>query len=224
MRMRRKKHLEDRLAACSELFINIEIDNLNPLLTSSQREIFSVKNIFGNNNPVHVEIGCGKGQFVLESAKRYPEINFIAVEKLKNVIIDAAEKIQSENVTNVLFINCPAEFLGGFFNSGSVERLYLNFSCPYPKQSYHKRRLTHERFLNIYQRFLVSDGEIHMKTDNAKLFEYSINSISGFGMKLKNVTFDLHNSDFEGNIVTEYEKKFTQAGLPIYRLEAINLK
>ncbi len=220
MRMRRKKHLDERLDACLDVMIDYEIEYYNPTLFNKNRACFSCEEVFKNSNPVHVEIGCGKGEFVVESAKRNPSVNYIAVEKLKNVIVDAAEKVVSSGVENIRLINCPAEHLKGYFPDGSVSRLYLNFSCPYPKKSYAKHRLTHKSFLEIYKSFLEKDGEIHIKTDNSGLFEFSLNSLSDFGFTLKNITFDLHKSDFVGNIVTEYEKKFTDAGFPIFRTEA----
>ncbi|MFA5658894.1 MAG: tRNA (guanosine(46)-N7)-methyltransferase TrmB [Oscillospiraceae bacterium] len=220
MRMRRKKRLDERVLACVGLFIDFEIENFNTAAGVTVGKSFDCEEIFGNSNPVHLEIGCGKGQFVLEAAKRHPNINFVAVEKLKNVIVEAAEKVMAEKIENVRFINCPAEYLNGFFHEKEIERLYLNFSCPYPKKSYAKHRLTHESFLKIYRKILCDSGEIHMKTDNQELFEFSLNSFSAFGFRLKGITHDLHNSGFEGNIVTEYEQKFTDAGLPIYRVEA----
>lgn len=219
MRMRKKKHLGERFEACSDMLININIENFN-LKEINNVGTFNREEIFGNNNPVHLEIGCGKGQFVIEMAKRHPEINFIAVEKTKNVLVTALENANKENIKNVRFINCGAEYLENYFEEKSIERIYLNFSCPYPKKKYAKHRLTHENFLKIYKKILVPLGEIHLKTDNTGFFEFTINSMSGFGFTLKNVTFDLHNSDFEGNIVTEYEERFSSQGYPIYRLEA----
>lgn len=219
MRMRKKKHLGERFEACSDMLININIENFN-LKEINNVGTFNREEIFGNNNPVHLEIGCGKGQFVIEMAKRHPEINFIAVEKTKNVLVTALENANKENIKNVRFINCGAEYLENYFEEKSIERIYLNFSCPYPKKKYAKHRLTHENFLKIYKKILVPKGEIHLKTDNTGFFEFTINSMSGFGFTLKNVTFDLHNSDFEGNIVTEYEERFSSQGYPIYRLEA----
>ncbi len=219
MRMRKKKRLSERFEACSNLLIEINIEsfNLNDKIDIGR---FDCQSNFGNNNPVHLEIGCGKGQFVIEMAKRYPNINFIAVEKTKNVIVTALENALEQNVKNVRFINCGAEYLEGYFDEKVIERIYLNFSCPYPKKKYTKHRLTHENFLKLYKKVLVPHGEIHLKTDNTGFFEYTINSLCDFGFTLKNVTFNLHNSDFEGNITTEYEQRFSDMGCPIYRLEA----
>jgi len=132
------------------------------------------------------------------------------------------EQAIKAELPNLKFLMGKAEYLEKFFPENSVERIYLNFSCPYPKETYKKHRLTHSGFLNIYKKILVPGGEIHQKTDNMKLFEFSIESFSHCGFKLQNVSLDLHNSSFEGNIVTEYEKRFSEAGFPIYRLEAVN--
>ena len=220
MRMRRKKNLGERVKACSSLLIDIGINSLNLNESTIITEKFSREKVFSNNNPIHLEIGCGKGQFVIEMAKRNPDINFIAVEKTRNVIVTALENATSENIGNVRFINCGAEYLEDYFPHNSIERIYLNFSCPYPKNKYAKHRLTHENFLKIYEKLLVENGEIHLKTDNSAFFEFTINSMSGYGFTLKNVTFDLHNSGFEDNIVTEYEQRFLEMGCRIYRLEA----
>lgn len=220
MRMRRKKHLAERIEACNELLIDIGYSDMNLNNALTQTNEFNAQKVFNNNNPVHLEIGCGKGQFVYEIAKLHPDINYIAVEKTPNVIVAALEKVQSAELTNVRFINCPAEYLENFFPEKCIERIYLNFSCPFPKNKYAKHRLTHENYLKIYRKILKDGCEIHMKTDNTHFFEFTINSMSGFGYTLKNVTFDLHNSGFEGNIMTEYEKRFSENGSPIYRLEA----
>ena len=154
--------------------------------------------------------------------KASPDINFIAVEMARNVIVSAMELAVKENLPNLKFLMGKAEYLEKFFPENSVERIYLNFSCPYPKETYKKHRLTHPVFLEIYKHILIPGGEIHQKTDNMKLFEFSIENLSQCGFKLKNVSLDLHNSGFEGNIVTEYEKRFSEQGFPIYRLEAVN--
>ena len=219
MRMRHKKHLEERIKKCEDLLIKINYNNMNVNIAINETQIFDSKAVFGNDNPVELEIGCGKGQFIVQSAKLHPEINYIAIERTRNVIVEAMEKAKVEQLTNVRFINCPAEYLENFFPKQSISRIYLNFSSPFPKNKYAKHRLTHENYLKIYKKILKPYAEVHMKTDNAKLFEFTINSMSGFGFTLKNVTFDLHNSGFEGNIVTEYEKKFSDMGYPIYRLE-----
>lgn len=220
MRMRRKKNLEGRLADCGEILVSAENEDKNFNTAIEDKEYLDYEKIFGNSNSVQMEIGCGKGQFICELAKRNPEINFIAVEKSANVIVQACEKVLEENIRNVLFIKCSAEYLPKYIPDGTIDRLYLNFSCPFPKKKYASHRLTSKRFLPIYEKMLVHGGEIHQKTDNQHFFEFSIEQLSDFGYTLKNISLDLHNSDFEGNIVTEYEKRFSDLGQPIYRLEA----
>lgn len=176
---------------------------------------------FGNTNPIHLEIGSGKGQFIANIAKTYPEINFIGLELQTSVIVSALEKVKALEQTNIALLNKDARDLVHFFAPGELDRIYLNFSDPWPKRRHAKRRLTHVNFLDIYKQILKPQGEIHLKTDNQKFFEFSLNSFSDEGFRLKNITFDLHQSDFEGNIMTEYEEKFSQQGMPIYRCEAV---
>lgn len=219
MRMRRKKHLEERLAECGDYIIYMDREDRNYQVKDTEN-ILDYETVFDNRNPVHLEIGCGKGQFACEIAKRNPGINYLAVEKSSNVIVDAAEKAISEDIPNLRFLRGGAEYLESYIPSGSVGMIYLNFSCPFPKKSYAAHRLTHRNFLAIYEKLLADGGEIHQKTDNRAFFEFSLEEFSQSGWTLKNISLDLHNSDFEGNIVTEYEKRFSQAGFPIYRLEA----
>lgn len=220
MRMRRKKHLEERLDNLSNVLF-VDYGSMNSLEAVKDKAYFDYKEIFNNENPVHLEIGCGKGKFVCEIAKRNPDINYIAVEKNKNVIMLAGERAKSENLDNVIFICCGAEYLEKFLPDKSIELIYLNFSCPYPKGSYARHRLTHERFLGIYKILLSNGGKIYQKTDNRGFFEFSLESFSKCGYLLENISLDLHNSSFEGNIETEYEERFASQGFPIYRLEAI---
>lgn len=222
MRMRRKKNLDERLEACGKVHLGWLTDYAAEQRGETQQITLDCQKIFGNNNPVHLEVGCGKGAFAVQAAKNNPNINFIAVEMARNVIVSAMELAIKENVPNLRFLMGKAEYLEKFFPNSSVERIYLNFSCPYPKETYKKHRLTHEVFLRIYKKILIPGGEIHQKTDNMKLFEFSIESLSQSGFKLKNISLDLHNSSFKGNIVTEYEKRFSDNGFPIYRLEAVN--
>lgn len=221
MRMRKKKYLDERLDSCEEYLIPTELENRDFSKAGETEQLISVKELFGNNNPLRLEIGCGKGQFVTELAKRHPDINFIAVEKVKNVIVAACEKAKQENLKNVRFMALGAEYLPSYIPKSSVELIYLNFSCPFPKAKYARHRLTHRYFLDIYRKLLKENGEIHQKTDNMHFFEFSIEEYSAADYKIKNVSLDLHNSGFEGNIVTEYEKRFSDLGQPIYRLEAV---
>lgn len=220
MRMRRKKYLTERLDACGDYLFMIDTQEKNFRVAIEDKEYFDFKELFGNDNPVHMEIGCGKGQFACEIAKRNPNINYIAVEKSANVIVPAVEKAVEAGLTNIKFIKGCAEYLPKFIPDKSIERIYLNFSCPFPKKRYANHRLTNKSFLALYDMMLSDGAEIHQKTDNMPFFEYSIEQLSDYGFTIKNVSLDLHNSGFEGNIVTEYEKRFSDLGQPIYRLEA----
>lgn len=220
MRMRKKKNLASRLADCEAYLLPCKNDNLNFENAVNEIKFYNIQQIFGNNNPLILEIGCGKGTFACTFAQRHPEYNIIAVEKAANVIVTACETAQKMKLDNIRFMNCEAEYLPSYIKDGSVKELYLNFSCPFPKAKYAKHRLTHKRFLDIYKKILSADGVICQKTDNMYFFEFSIESLSANGFKISNVSLDLHSSAFEGNIVTEYEKRFSDMGMPIYRLEA----
>lgn len=220
MRMRRKKNLDEKLAACSQVLFCAEGEDRNFNTAVLEKEYFDFKEMFGNDNPVHLEIGCGKGQFICEIAKRTPNINYIAVEKCSNVIVSACQKAIDEGITNIKFYKGGAEYLPKYIPPKSIGRIYLNFSCPYPKARYANHRLTNAKFLAIYEELMESGAQIHQKTDNMHFFEYSLEQLSDYGFTLQNISLDLHNSDFEGNIVTEYEQRFSEQGFPIYRLEA----
>ena len=219
MRMRKKKHLEEKLKKCVNL-IDMPPVTQDYRDAIKEKEYIDFKEIFGNENPLQMEIGCGKGQFISVLAKRNPDINYIAVEVNRNVICDACEKALQDGIENVIFIHCGAEVLEKYIKPHTMERIYLNFSCPFPKGAYANRRLTNVKFLKIYDELLAPGAEIHQKTDNMHFFEYSLEQYAEYGYKLKNVSLDLHNSDFEDNIVTEYEHKFSSLGFRIYRLEA----
>ena len=219
MRMRRKKNLEERLNSFDNIILIPRVTDDHRNIVAS-KEYIDFQSLFGNSNPVHMEIGCGKGQFIFELAARTPDINYIAVEVNESVISDACKKADEAGIKNVIFMKCGAEILTKYIMPETIGRLYLNFSCPLPKKANENRRLTNIKFLEIYKEILTSDAEIHQKTDNMHFFEYSIEQLTGFGFSLKNISLDLHNSDFEGNIETEYEHRFSSMGMPIYRLEA----
>ncbi|MCI5592976.1 MAG: tRNA (guanosine(46)-N7)-methyltransferase TrmB [Oscillospiraceae bacterium] len=220
MRMRRKRNLDQRLADCKDKLFEIITDELNFEKAIQNKEYIDFDKIFGNDNPTVLEIGCGKGKFACEYAKAHPEQNVIAVEKYGNVIVEACERAIEDGIDNLYFIKGNAEYLPKYIKDGSVERIFLNFSCPFPKNKYAIHRLTHHRFLSIYRLLLCEGGEIHQKTDNMHFFEFSIEEFSQNGFALKNVSLDLHRSGFEDNIMTEYEARFSSMGMPIYRLEA----
>lgn len=220
MRMRKKKYLEERLAAVSDYLFVINTEDRNFNTAILEKEYIDFTEWFGNSNPVFLEIGCGKGKFACEFAKNNPNINVIAVEKSSNVIVNGCETAKEENIGNLRFICGSAEYIERFIAPKTIGRIFLNFSCPFPKKAYASHRLTHHKFLEIYKRIMCDGAEIHQKTDNMHFFEFSLTQFSLSGFALQNVSLDLHSSDFEGNIMTEYESKFVSQGLPIYRLEA----
>lgn len=174
---------------------------------------------FEKNQPLHIEIGTGKGRFITEMAKANPDINYIGIELYKSVIVAALDRLIEADLPNLKLLNIDANDLEKFFAKNDVDRIYLNFSDPWPKTRHEKRRLTYKNFLKIYENILKDAGEIHFKTDNQGLFEYSLISFSHYGLLLKFLSLDLHHSDFEGNIMTEYEQKFSEKGNRIYRCE-----
>ena len=220
MRMRKKKHLEERLEAVKNYLYISNCDDRNFNTAVNIKDYIDLDSWFGVSQPVHLEIGCGKGRFAVEYARLNPDINIIAVEKDSNVIVSACELAQSENLKNLKFIKGSAEYLERHLKENSIQRIILNFSCPFPKNKYASHRLTNYTFLEIYKRLMCDGAEIHQKTDNMHFFEFSLEQFSSSGFALKNVTLDLHNSSFEGNIITEYESRFLALGQPIYRLEA----
>lgn len=220
MRMKKLKHLDDRKSACGEMLYSAVSEELNFETADRQKDYIDLEKWYGANRPLYLDVGCGKGQFACTLAAQNPDINVLAIEKNSNVIVQACEKAKQLGIENIRFLKCGAEYITKYLRPGSAERIYLNFSCPFPKKSHASHRLTSPTFLRLYKELLKEGAEIHQKTDNRQLFEYSIEQLSEYGFTLKNISLDLHSSDFEGNIVTEYEQKFVSAGLPIYRLEA----
>ncbi len=220
MRMRKKKHLAERLCDAQEYLYISDCADRNFNTAINDKDYIDLETFFSRKAPLYLEIGCGKGRFAVEYAKAHPEINLLAVEKDANVIVAACENAKSEGISNVRFLKCSAEYIERHLREKSVARIFLNFSCPFPKNKYASHRLTSANFLSIYKRIMCDGAEIHQKTDNMHFFEFSIEQLSQCGFAFKNVSFDLHNSSFENNIMTEYEEKFTKLGMPIYRLEA----
>ena len=181
---------------------------------------------FGNQNPIHVEFGCGKGGFITQLAVRNPNINYIAAERAETVVYKACKKANDNQDTpdNLRFLYFDVSNCKEIFEKGEVERIYLNFSDPWPKKRHAYKRLTSRTFLEKYEYILAERGEIHFKTDNKGLFAFSIEEFSAMEWLMKNVTLDLHHSDMEDNIMTEYEKKFSEMGYTINRLEASKVK
>ncbi|HFK6884582.1 TPA: tRNA (guanosine(46)-N7)-methyltransferase TrmB [Listeria monocytogenes] len=209
MRVKHKPWAKDRLEEFPVIYIK------NPEDFKGQWH-----EVFGNDNPIHIEIGSGKGQFISGMAKANPEINYIGIEMIESVLVSALDKAIEVDVPNLRLVARDAKLLEDCFEKGEIAQIYLNFSDPWPKKRHTKRRLTNPTFLTIYERLLPKAGEIHFKTDNRSLFEYSLVAFSEYNMLLTFVSLDLHNSDYEGNIKTEYEEKFSAKGFPIYRLEA----
>lgn len=177
------------------------------------------KEVFGNDNPIHIEVGMGKGRFLMELASQNPDINYVGIEKYSSVLIRAIEKRQEVELSNLFFIRMDAEDITDVFAQGEVDRIYLNFSDPWPKDRHAKRRLTSHQFLQRYDQFLKRDGVVIFKTDNKGLFDFSLEEVPVAGWKLDNFTYDLHNSEYvEGNVMTEYEQKFSSMGHPICRM------
>jgi tRNA (guanine-N7-)-methyltransferase len=213
MRLRKVKNAFEDLCKDTKYFVP------NP------KDYFSKWNelVFKNNNPIHIEVGCGKGQFMMGLAQTFPNINFIAIEKYDSVLIRTLEKALTYDIPNLRIVLLDANMLSEVFDKGEVSRIYLNFSDPWPKARHAKRRLTSSVYLDIYKKILPENGEIYQKTDNRLLFESSLVSFSQNGWYLSNISLDLHKEEGIFNIQTEYEEKWSPKG-PIYRLEARQIK
>lgn len=210
MRLRNVKNKEEILNK-SKIFI-----------TNPEKYIGSWNEVFNNHNEIHVEIGMGKGSFIIEMAKRYPDINFIGIEKYDSVIVRALEKI--DYLDNLRIVRMDASQIENSFKN-EISRIYLNFSDPWPKKRHALRRLTSPLFLEKYDSIFIKDKVIYQKTDNRELFEYSLVSLSEYGYVLKELTLDLYTlDDLSFNVPTEYEDKFRSKGQPIYRVVAIKEK
>ena len=200
MRMRKKKNGEARMLNCGDYFIT--------------EKPYEKKDLM-------IEIGCGKGGFMLQLAKANPDNEYVCIEKISDVILLAAEKMKRAELKNVKLINCDAEQLTEYFPEGSIKRIYLNFSDPWPRPKHAKRRLTAPKYLEIYKKLLSDDGAIFFKTDNRIIFDYSLETFKAAGFRLEKLTYDLHNSEYENdNLHTEYEDNFSAKGFAINRVEA----
>ena len=174
---------------------------------------------FGNNNPIHLEIGTGKGLFITTLAQNNPEINYIGIEKYSSVLIRALEKQEELQLPNLIFIRMDAENINEIFEKEEIHKIYLNFSDPWPKDRHAKRRLTSRQFLGRYNEFLRKDGTVEFKTDNRDLFDFSVEETKEAGWNILKLTNDLHKSDMnEGNVMTEYEIRFSSEGTPINKM------
>ena len=200
MRMRKKKNGEARMQSCTDYLLNEKPCKLKEVM---------------------IEIGCGKGGFMLSLAEKNPDTQFVAIEKMSDVLLLAAEKVKKAELKNVKLLCADAETLSEYFEEGSVSRIYLNFSDPWPRPKHAKRRLTAPKYLEIYKKLLAPNGAIFFKTDNRILFDYSLETLREAGFRFEKLTYDLHNSEYEkDNIHTEYENNFSAKGFAINRVEA----
>lgn len=213
MRARKRKHGEERLAAA------------NAVLCTDKETVFAdAQSPFAEKRPLHLEIGCGKGKFSCDMSALHPDINFYAMERVADVMVIAAEKAIETAETrpdNLRFIVGDARDLTEWFKPHTFDCIYLNFSDPWPKKGYYKRRLTYRAFLEIYKTLLKEDGVLRLKTDNVGLFDFSLEEFAAMGMDIRKMSRDLHNSAYnEGNVMTEYETNFSSQGMPIHFAEA----
>ena len=210
MRMRRKKHREERLSACAEFLFEAPVEPM-----TSPKDVFAEP-----HEKVFLEVGCGKGGFSRKMAMRHTDACYFAMERATDCLVLAAEGAKADGITNLKFINDNADNLERIFAHGTVDEMFLNFSDPWPKKGYAKRRLTHRRYLEMYMRLLKSGGTLTFKTDNDGLFDFSLEEIEALGLELIAMTRDLHASEYnEGNIMTEYETAFSEKGKNINMLK-----
>lgn len=209
VRLRKKPWVEEAL----DTFSNLVFKNPGEELVGQWQEVF------GRKAPLFVELGTGKGRFITELATRHQDINLVGIEAQQDVLYYAAKKVQERELTNVRLLVFDINNLLTIFAPGEVDRLYINFCDPWPKNRHAKRRLTHVNFLDKYAAILKPGGQLFFKTDNEELFAFSLEQFAERKLHLENVTHDLHNSDYQGNIMTEYEEKFSSKGMKIHRAE-----
>lgn len=196
------------------------IDNSSYIIKNPIDYKGDYQKIFENNNPIHIEIGMGKGDFIIENAKKYPNINFIGIEKFDSVIVRAVQKLENEEIPNLKLIKIDANEIDDVFDK-EISVIYLNFSDPWPKARHAKRRLSSEIFLNKYDSVFIDKKRIIMKTDNRKLFEYSIKSFTDYGYKIEDISLNLYEDDIKNNVPTEYETRFHNRGCLIYKVDVL---
>ena len=192
------------------------IKNAKEIINNS--ELVITNNIFKDDKPLYIEIGCGKGNFIIETAKRNPNINFIGIERYESILLRAIKKVE-DIPSNLRFMCIDAKEIDKYFNH-NVDKIYLNFSDPWPKKRHSKRRLTSDSFLNLYNKISKNNINIKMKTDNKDLFAYSIMTYNNYGFKIKDISLDLPE-DYENNVVTEYERKFRNQGITINYINVV---
>lgn len=209
MRLRRRPETPAKMAKYSDFYLINE-----PTQMKGQWHT-----VFGNDNPLHLEIGCGKGQFVIGMAEQNPGVNFIAMELHVEVIAQALKKVDAAGLKNIRFVRDNANTVDEFFAPEEIDRIYLNFSDPWPKSGHYKRRLTYRGYLDLYTKVLKKGEWLHFKTDNLLLFEYSLNEFAELGLQMKSISLDLHRKEPMDNVRTEYEEKFGGLGFKINRVE-----
>ena len=198
------------------------LNNSSYIIREPEQYLNNWQELFKNNNPIHIEIGMGKGQFIIENAKKYPNINFIGIEKFDSILALAVKKVP-DNLPNLKLIRMDASDILNIFKK-EIDTLYLNFSDPWPKKRHAKRRLTSPEFLKKYDEIFHTIPHIIMKTDNKDLFSYSIKTLNNHGYYINDITFDLKSRVDIDNIFTEYEEKFTKLNNPIYRIDVVKSK
>ncbi|MEG0855268.1 MAG: tRNA (guanosine(46)-N7)-methyltransferase TrmB [Terrisporobacter sp.] len=210
MRRRKKKGSDIRLLSYTDYVVRDNVENFKGKWNEK----------FGNDNPIHAEFGTGRGKFITTLAKNNPNTNYIAMELKEEVLLKGVEKANEANLQNIIFIWGDVDRILDYFEDKELSRVFINFCDPWPKTRWSKRRLTHTNYLNKYYKILNDNGEIHFKSDNEKLFEFTLNEICINPWNLKNISLDLANNDTFENVTTEYEDKFISQGLKIYRCEA----
>ncbi len=224
MRMRKKRNFDARMLACDDLLLAKGANGILNMKEAAEtyRALVDFAATFKNGNPVALEIGCGKGGFVIATAEKNPDVNFLALEKMSNVILTPMEEVKKRGMENIRFLNIRAECLPCYIPEKSLDCIYLNFSTPLPKLGYATQRLTHRNFLETYKKLLKDGGRILQKTDDRDFFDFSLEEYRACGFVLENVTYNLHEAgNPDWNIVTEYEQKWVERGLPIHRVEAV---
>lgn len=194
------------------------IESSNYVVLDYKKYIGNYNKLFKNNNPIYVEIGMGKGKFIIDNAIKYPNINFIGIEKYDSVVVRAIQKLEDKDIPNLKIIRMDALEITDVFDK-EVSRIYLNFSDPWPKDRHEHRRLSSDIFLKKYDLIFKDNKNIVMKTDNRNLFEYSVKSFVNYGYKINDISLDLHQANYPDNIMTEYEEKFVSKGSPIYMID-----
>ncbi len=219
MRMRRKRRMDLRLEDCMDFVLDTPI-TINMKDALNYKNYFDFDKVFGNSNPLELEVGTGKGGFILKKAELNPNTNYIGVEKFSNVLLDGLEHLKGKVLSNVRFMGIRAECLECYIPNNSISKIYLNFPTPLPKRGYEKQRLTYPKFLQIYKNILKPNGIIELKTDQKDFFEYSIIQLEKEGFDIIKKIYDLHSNEEEmvENVITEHEAFYSQKGCPIFKL------